>query len=93
MALQRAAEEIDIAATGTLKSITLRGEEPKIGLDTEEGFRIYRIEKGSHDDTIGPKLNRTVSVAGRRRRNEVGELHDWADDIALLEQESRAAHG
>ena len=90
-ALQRAAEEVDIAVTGTLKNVTLRGDEPKIGLDTEDGFKQYRIEKGAHDDTIGPKLNRVVSVTGRRRRNEAGELHDWADDIALLEEEGGSA--
>lgn len=86
-ALQRAEEEIDLRATGTLKNVTLRGNAPKIGLDTTEGYQEFLIAKGEHDDTIGPKLNRSVRVTGRRKRNDAGELNNWAEDIALLEQE------
>lgn len=83
--LRRQGEEKPVSIDGVLKSVNLRGAEPRIGVDTTAGVRLFRIAKGEHDDTIGPKLNRTVRILGRRRLNEDSEPEDWADDVVLLE--------
>lgn len=81
-------KEKPVCLDGVLKSVNLR-DDPKIGVDTAEGVRVFRIVKGEHDDTIGSKLNRSVRVMGMRRVDEDGEARDWADDVLLLED----AHG
>jgi hypothetical protein len=86
--LRRRDEEKAVSLDGVLKSVNLR-DDPKIGIDTAEGVRVFRIVKGEHDDTIGSKLNRSVRVIGKRRVDEDGEARDWADDVLLLED----AHG
>jgi hypothetical protein len=86
-ALRRRGEEKSAIVTleGVLKSVNLRGDAPRIGIDTEAGMRVFRIAKGEHDDTIGPKLNRSVRILGMRRVNDAGEADDWADDVTLIE--------
>ncbi len=86
--LRRADKEQPILAKGILKSINLRGMEPKLGIDEPDGLHIFRIAKGEHDDTIGPKLNRLVRITGTRRVNEDGEAADWADNITLLDDDA-----
>jgi hypothetical protein len=83
--LRRHDEEKPVTLDGVLKSVNLRGDVPRIGVDTETGMRVFRIAKGEHDDTIGPKLNRRVHILGMRRVNEAGEADDWADDVVLIE--------
>lgn len=86
ISLRREDEEKPVMLDGVLKSVNLRGAEPRIGVDTASGVRFFRIAKGEHDDTIGPKLNRLVRVLGRRRVNEDSEPEEWADDVVLLEE-------
>lgn len=81
-------EEKPIECVGVLKTINIRGDEPRIAIDTPDGVRHFRIAKGEHDDTIGPKFNRTVRIVGMRRVNEAQEADDWADDVVLLEESS-----
>jgi hypothetical protein len=71
---------------GVLKSVNLRGSAPTIWIERggQPALRL-RIEKGEHDDTIGPKLNRSVLVIGRHDVSEDGEAEEWADDVILLE--------
>lgn len=88
IALRREDEEKPVSCDGVLKSVNLRGDEPKVALETSEGARVFRIAKGEHDDTIGPKLNRSVHVAGMLRVNEHGEAAEWADDVVLVEDGS-----
>jgi len=85
ISLRRQDEEKPVSLDGVLKSVNLRGDGPRIGVDTETGMRVFRIAKGEHDDTIGPKLNRRVRIVGMRRVNEAREADDWADDVVLLE--------
>lgn len=87
--LRRRDEEKPVSLDGVLKSINLRGAEPRIGVDTPEGVRVFRIAKGEHDDTIGPKLNQSVRIMGMRRVNDDGEAAEWADDVLLLEDALR----
>lgn len=87
--LRRRDEEKPVSLDGVLKSINLRGAEPRIGVDTPEGVRVFRIAKGEHDDTIGPKLNQNVRIVGMRRVNDDGEAAEWADDVLLLEDALR----
>lgn len=79
---------------GVLKSVNLRGREPTIWIERvgEPAVKL-RIAKGEHDDTIGPKLNRSVLVLGRHDVSDEGEAEDWADDVVLLEdvQDDRPA--
>ncbi|MCC6559112.1 MAG: hypothetical protein IT372_39815 [Polyangiaceae bacterium] len=82
-------EEKPVVLDGVLKSVSLRGDEPRIGVDTEAGARVFRIAKGEHDDAMGPKLNRRVRILGMRRVNESGEADDWAADVVLLEEAPR----
>lgn len=93
----RAAEAVvtqaPVQVDGVMKSVNLRGAEPKIGLETEAGVRIFRIAEGEHDDTIGPKLNRRVRVRGLRRTSDAGETDEWADDILVLDAGSHDAGG
>jgi hypothetical protein len=86
-ALRRRGEEKSAVVTleGILKSVNLRGGEPRIGVETTGGVRVFRIAKGEHDDTIGPKLNRSVRILGQHKLGEDGESDDWADDVVLLE--------
>lgn len=71
---------------GVLKSVNLRGREPTIWIEREDRPAVrLRIAKGEHDDTIGPKLNRSVRVIGRHDVSEDGETEEWADDVLLLE--------
>lgn len=87
--LRQQGEEKPVILDGVLKSVNLRGVEPRIGIDTTAGVRSFRIAKGEHDDTIGPKLNRSVRILGRRRLNEDAEPEDWAEDVVLLEDHGR----
>jgi len=93
VSLRRQDEEKPVSLDGVLKSVNLRGEGPRIGVDTEAGMRVFRIAKGEHDDTLGPKLNRRVRIVGMRRVSEAGEADDWADDVVLIEDtgDERAA--
>jgi hypothetical protein len=93
ISLRRQDEEKPVSLDGVLKSVNLRGDVPRIGVDTETGMRVFRIAKGEHDDTIGPKLNRRVRILGMRRVNDAGETDEWADDVVLLEDsgDERAA--
>ncbi len=75
-----------LSIDGVLKAVNLRGNEPSILIEPggRTGHR-FRIDKGAHDDTIGPKLNRPVRVVGRHDVSEGGETEDWADDVILME--------
>lgn len=89
-ALTAALTQRDIARPlqieGVLKSVNLRGSAPTIAVELEDrSARRLRIAKGEHDDTIGPKLNRSVQVIGRHEVSEDGEAEEWADDVVLLE--------
>jgi len=83
--LRRQDEEKPVSVEGVLKSINLRGSDPKITLVTPTGPRLFRIVSGEHDDTIGPKLNRRVRVMGRSKPFDDGDSEDWADDVVLLD--------
>ncbi len=85
LSLCRQDGEEPVSLDGVLESVNLRGGEPRVGVDTEAGLRRFRIAKGEHDDTIGPKLNRPVRVLGRHDVSEDGEAEEWADDVVLLE--------
>jgi hypothetical protein len=54
-ALRREGEEKPISLDGVLKSVNLRGTQPRIGVDVADGVRFFHTAKGEHDDTIGPK--------------------------------------
>ncbi len=89
-ALTAALTQRDIASPfrleGVLKSVNLRGSVPTIAVElANRTAPRLRIAKGEHDDTIGPKLNRSVRVIGRHEVSEDGEAEDWADDVVLLE--------
>ena len=66
--------------TGALKAINLRGKNP--GIVLADGSR-FRLKRGQHDDTIGPKLNRDVRVIGTISYDEQ-EVY-WAHDILVIE--------
>lgn len=85
VALRRHDGERPVRVEGVLKSVNLRGDEPKIGVDTDLGVRVFRIVKGEHDDTISPKLNRRVYILCMRRVSEAGEADDWADDVVVID--------
>ncbi|AUX25728.1 uncharacterized protein SOCEGT47_062770 [Sorangium cellulosum] len=83
-----------IRLEGVLKSVNLRGREPTIVIEQENGSAArLRIAKGEHDDTIGPKLNRPVRVIGRHDVTEDGEAEEWADDVILLEDAAEEPPG
>lgn len=84
-------QEKPIECVGVLKTVNIRGDEPRIAIDTPDGVRHFRIAKGEHDDTIGPKFNRMVRIVGMRRVNEFQEADEWADDVVLLEESSGAS--
>jgi len=90
-ALRQKGEEKSATVTleGVLKSVNLRGGEPRIGVENAAGVHVLRIAKGEHDDTIGPKLNRSVRILGQHKVGEDGEADDWADDVVLLEDPTR----
>jgi hypothetical protein len=92
VSLRRRAQEKPVSLDGVLKSVNLRGDEPKIGVETVDGVHVFRIAKGEHDDTIGPKLNRSVRIMGMRRVNEDGEAAEWAEDVLLLEEATRVTN-
>ena len=79
-----------VALDGVLKSVNLRGDEPRIGLDTTTGVQVFRIAKGELDDTISTKLNRRVRILRRQGMSADGEVESWADDVVLLEDPIRA---
>jgi hypothetical protein len=75
------AAEVPHEVQGTLRNIKLQGDDPTIGIETDEEFVLLRIKKGVHDDTVGALLNRQVRVTGRRIVSGSGEPQKWADDI------------
>lgn len=87
------APDTPLELIGTLRNIKLQGEDPQIGIETEEDFFVLRINKGVHDDTIGAMLNRQVRVAGRRTISGSGERQNWADDVELAEEPGESPDG
>lgn len=54
----------------------------RIVVTADDGAHQFRLRRGEHDDTIGPKLNRRVRVSGQRDL-ETGVV--YAVDVELLD--------
>jgi hypothetical protein len=77
--------EKPVAVEGVLKAINLRGKRPSIAIEAEPQVAHFRLRKGEHDDTIGPKLNRHVRVVGTEKKHADGEVEHWASDVLVIE--------
>lgn len=81
----------DMSRDGVLKSINLRGSAPSIHIEVgPQTVQRFRLRKGEHDDTIGPKLNRRVRVVGAVKRRPDGEEENWAHDVLVIEPPGQA---
>lgn len=92
LAQLRADERVEVE--GTLKEVNLRVSKPYIGVETTAGASTrFHIKRGELDDTIGPKLNRRVRVAGLTSKKPDGTVVNDALDVVLLEDEAQDGTG
>lgn len=78
---------------GVLKAINLRGRKPSIAVEAGPQVAQFRLRRGEHDDTIGPKLNRQVRVVGTTRKHEDGHVEHWASDVLVIDEPAASPGG
>lgn len=88
-----ASREKPVTVEGVLKTINLRGQKPSIAVEAEPSVARFRLRKGEHDDTIGPKLNRRVRVVGTEKKHRDGEVEYWASDVLVIEDAATEMKG
>lgn len=79
-----------LTVEGVLKVVSLKKRNRRIVVERDDGaMHEMRLPSAEHDDTIGPKLNRRVSVTAAQQKKPDGTSVTTAQDVVLIESAAR----